>query len=153
MNLLHSYFLFAVMSCFLLTHPLFASDFTSNQLAFKQVHDASKQIDVYDQTGLYDQTDLYDQTSIYDPHESVMYAPDHTFHKIFRANGRHHLIDFLRLSLSKDKLPQSQIGQLAHLVILWQKIGLDFPGIVKEKILPKSQFIVSPAEIPPKVEA
>jgi hypothetical protein len=157
---LHSYFLFVVM--FLLwIQPLFASE--DQDLFIQEEHIPILQHCISD----FDDSDcnqkILEQTQnelehLYDhvpqeKSETVMYSLNSKFNTIFRGNGRNHFNDFLRLNLSKFRQTFAQNDELANLIIVWKKIGLDIPTVVEDKILSKSQFIVSPAEAPPKVEA
>jgi hypothetical protein len=82
--------------------------------------------------------------------EVVMYQLDHQFDKAFRVNGRHHLSDLLRLSFSKLRQINPFEIDLMDLIISWQSISLDCMIKAERSLLLISQFIVSPAEAPPK---
>ncbi len=156
---LYSYFLFVVMSL-LWIQPLFANE--DQDLFIQEEHIPILQYCMSDfdnsdcNQKVLEQTQnelehLYDQVP--QKSETVMYSLHSKFNTIFRGNGRNHFNDFLRLNLSKFRQSLFQNDELANLIIVWKKIGLDIPTVIEEKILSKSQFIVSPAEAPPKAEA
>ncbi len=86
--------------------------------------------------------------------EPVMYSESGKFSIAFRNCGRNQFSDFLRLSLSQQRGIFSTAEFNIEADILWKKSNLLLVAHAHLKyLLPKSQYLASPSDKPPKKQA
>ncbi len=91
------------------------------------------------------------QDDIGDDHQIQMYSESKMLHLILRKNGRNQFKDFLRLSLLQISmvLPYFEIMPQTEAVLKKNHL-LIFNHVYLSNFTPKSQYLSTPAEKPPR---